>query len=93
MSHCSRRRTFAALGLWEDTDPARGLTVNRLIVDELREHRTWDAYAAAVPSTVAVPTAQVWFITNQGDDRSVVLKALREAALRGAYVRTDEMDE
>jgi phage terminase large subunit-like protein len=72
-----------------DTRAARGLTVSRLIVDELREHRTWDAYAAAVPSTVAVPTAQIWFITNQGDDRSVVLRALREGALRGAYVRTD----
>jgi phage terminase large subunit-like protein len=72
-----------------DRRAGRGLTINRLIVDELREHTTWEAYAGAVPATAAVPDAQIWFVTNQGDDRSVVLKALREAALKTAIVRND----
>lgn len=59
----------------------RGKTVDRLIMDELREHKSWDAYNAAVPATNAVAQAQIWFISNQGDDKSVVLNELREQAL------------
>ena len=65
----------------------RGLSVDRLIVDELREHRDWVAYNAALPTLNARPYAQAWFITNQGDDQSVVLNSLRDAgmsALEGA---------
>lgn len=59
----------------------RSLTVDRLIMDELREHHDWSAYNAAVPATSAVQDAQTWMITNQGDDRSVVLSTLRKQAL------------
>ncbi len=59
----------------------RGLTINRLILDELRMHLTWDAYNAAVNAMNAVPTAQAWGISNLGDDKSVVLDALRRPAL------------
>ena len=59
----------------------RSLTVHRLIMDELREHQDWSAYNAAVPATSAVPDAQIWMISNQGDDRSVVLASLRKQAL------------
>lgn len=59
----------------------RSLTVHRLVMDEVREHHDWSAYNAAVPATSAVPDAQIWMISNQGDDRSVVLKSLREQAL------------
>lgn len=59
----------------------RSLTIHRLILDELREHATWDAWNASTNATNAVPTAQVWAITNQGDDTSVVLDALREPAV------------
>lgn len=62
----------------------RSLTVHRLIMDELREHHDWSAYDAAEPATHAVADAQVWMITNQGDDRSVVLHELRDQALRGS---------
>lgn len=65
----------------------RSLTIYRLIMDELREHHDWDAYNAAVPATNAVRDAQIWMITNQGDDRSVVLNALREQALSGVDER------
>ncbi|MBW0117020.1 terminase, partial [Pseudonocardia sp. KRD-169] len=59
----------------------RSLTINRLILDELREHASWDAWNASVNATNAVPSAQVYAISNQGDDSSVVLDALRTPAL------------
>jgi hypothetical protein len=61
----------------------RGLTVHRLIMDELREHHDWDAYNAAVPATSAVWDAQTFCVSNAGDDRSVVANALRDQALEG----------
>lgn len=65
----------------------RSLTIDRLVMDELREHHDWSAYNAAVPATSAVPDAQIWMISNQGDDRSVVLNSLRSQALSGADER------
>jgi len=61
----------------------RSLTIDRLVMDELREHDSWDAYNAAVPATNAVHDAQVWMISNQGDDRSEVLNTLRDQAIEG----------
>lgn len=73
----------------------RSLTIHRLILDELREHATWDAWNASTNATNAVPTAQVWAITNQGDDTSVVLDALREPAVaaleRPEVAETDDL--
>lgn len=65
----------------------RSLTVERLIMDELREHHDWSAYNAAMPATSAIKDAQNWMITNQGDDRSVVLSSLRKQALDGTDPR------
>lgn len=65
----------------------RSLTIDRLIMDELREHHDWTAYSAAVPATAAVPDAEVWMISNAGDDTSVVLISLRKQALEGADPR------
>lgn len=59
----------------------RSLSIDRLILDELREHHDWSAWDAAVPATNARPTAQIIAITNQGDDRSVVLDQIRADAL------------
>lgn len=64
----------------------RSLTIHRLIMDELREHKTRDAYDAAIPAMNAVADAQAVAITNQGDANSVVLDELREAALE--YIET-----
>lgn len=61
----------------------RSTTLDRLVMDEVREHKDWDAYNAAKPATNAVRGAQVWMISNMGDDRSVVLNAIREQALSG----------
>lgn len=61
----------------------RSTTLDRLVLDELREHKSWEAYNAAKPATNAVDDAQIWGISNMGDEHSVVLNALREQALGG----------
>ena len=68
----------------------RGSTIHRLVIDELREHRDWDAWNAAVPATNAVPGAQIFCLTNQGDDSGIVLDDLRASAL--AYLETGQGD-
>lgn len=59
----------------------RSLTVHRLILDELRQHKTYQAWGAAVPACNAVRDGQVWALSNQGDVTSVVLNDKRKAAL------------
>jgi hypothetical protein len=61
----------------------RGLSVDQLTVDELREQTTWDGWNSLYFTTLARPMSQVWCMSNAGDDRSVVLNALRESALSG----------
>ncbi|HEY0638704.1 MAG TPA: terminase [Pseudonocardiaceae bacterium] len=62
----------------------RGLSVDELNIDELREQRSWDAWSALSKTTSARPGGQIWCMSNAGDDESVVLNQLREAALSGA---------
>ena len=59
----------------------RSLTIDRLVLDELRQHHDYTAYDASVPATNAVPDAQVVAISNAGSKRSVVLNDMRDAAL------------
>jgi len=61
----------------------RGLSVDLLILDELREHRDWSAWGALSKTTIARPNALIVGISNAGDDESVVLNSLRESALSG----------
>lgn len=61
----------------------RGLSVDLLILDELREHRDWLAWGALSKTTMARPNAITVGISNAGDDESVVLNSLRAAALAG----------
>lgn len=61
----------------------RGLSVGHLNLDELREHRTWQAWGALSKTTLAQPDGQIWAFSNAGDDESVVLNQLRESALSG----------
>jgi hypothetical protein len=60
----------------------RGLSGDDVNFDELREHHTWDSWAAVTKTTMARRKAQVWAYSNAGDDRSVVLNDLREKGLR-----------
>jgi hypothetical protein len=59
----------------------RSLTVNRAIVDEIREHANWLAWNAAYNAMNAIPDAQLWAISNQGDEQAVVLDSLRAAGI------------
>lgn len=68
----------------------RSLTIHRLVLDEIREHTSFDAWGASTNAMNAVPDAQVWAVSNQGDDQSVVLDWLRDAAL--AYLEHDTGD-
>lgn len=63
---------------------ARSFTADLVLLDELREHLTWDAWGAATKTTMARPRSQVWGFSNAGDVRSVVLKTLRLAAMADA---------
>lgn len=60
----------------------RGLSGDRIILDELREHQSWDAWAAITKTTRARPGAQIWGFSNAGDVTSVVLRHLRMLAHR-----------
>jgi len=68
----------------------RSLTVHRLILDELRQHLSYAAWDASVPAGNAVPSFQVWALTNAGTDQSIVLNDLRDAAIR--FIDTGEGD-
>ena len=61
----------------------RGLSIDELTFDELREQRNWDAWSALSKTTMARPRSQIWCMSNAGDDQSVVLNQLRDAALSG----------
>ncbi len=74
-----------------NAEGGRSLTIGRLILDELRQHHSYDAYDAAEPATSAVWDAQIWALSNAGDDNSVVLNDLRADAL--AFIETGEGDQ
>jgi phage terminase large subunit-like protein len=61
---------------------ARGYSADLVIIDEARQHRTTDAYAALVYTTQARPNPQVWAVSNAGDAGSTVLNNLRDQALQ-----------
>src|SRR6202043_3003669 len=54
----------------------RGLSIDELNIDELREQRNWAAWSALSKTTMARPLAQIWCMSNAGDDESVVLNQL-----------------
>ncbi|HEY9417184.1 MAG TPA: terminase [Pseudonocardia sp.] len=58
----------------------RSMTIHRGIADELRQHHDYLAWEAFEPAC-SPEDAQIWALSNAGDDRSVVLNDLRESAL------------
>lgn len=68
----------------------RGNTVNRAHLDELREHHNRDAFAAVVGAMRADRYAQLVATSNQGYAQGVVLKSLRDAAIK--YMQTGRGD-
>lgn len=58
----------------------RGLSGDLIMLDEIREHQTFDAWGAITKTTQARPAAQIWALSNAGDVTSVVLRTLRGMA-------------
>lgn len=59
----------------------RGDSISRAVLDELREQRNWEGWAALSKTLNGTFNSQLWAISSAGDARSVVLKDLREAAI------------
>lgn len=55
----------------------RSLSVDLALMDELREHQSWDAWAAISKTTNARPRGQLWAASNAGDAASIVLRHFR----------------
>lgn len=64
----------------------RGDSNDLVMLDELREHRDWETWAAAAASINAMPNGIIICFSNAGDPDSVVLRQIREqgiAAIEG----------
>ena len=59
----------------------RGDSNDLVMLDELREHRDWETWAAAAASINAKPNGIIICFSNAGDPDSVVLRQLREEAI------------
>lgn len=66
----------------------RGLSGELVLLDELREHQSWDAWGAVTKTTNAQERAQIYGISNAGDVSSIVLRHLRKLA----HVRVGDPD-
>jgi len=68
----------------------RGDTLDRGLLDELREHKNRDTWDAVVPAMNAVRDALLVCISNEGDAESVVLHEEHDAAQ--TFIETGEGD-
>jgi hypothetical protein len=59
---------------------ARGPSRDLVIIDELREMDTWDFIAAAKPTMSVSPDPQMLYLSNAGEEDSIVLNAIRDRA-------------
>ena len=55
----------------------RGKSADLILMDELREHQTWDAWAALSKTGIARKNSLIWCMSNAGDGTSVVLRHFR----------------
>ena len=60
----------------------RGFSGDLILLDELREHQSWDSWSAVTNTMNARPRAQAWAFSNAGDGLSIVLRYLRAQAHR-----------
>lgn len=61
----------------------RGGSNDEVNVDELREQRDWAAWGAVSKTIMAKADGQIWAMSNEGDDTSVVLNQLTAVADAG----------
>lgn len=57
----------------------RGLAGDLILLDELREHQSWDAWGAITKTTMARALAIILALSNAGDASSIVLRYLRRS--------------
>lgn len=55
----------------------RGKSADLVLLDELREHQSWDAWSALSKTGIAKKNALLWCMSNAGDGTSVVLRHFR----------------
>lgn len=56
----------------------RSLSGDLILLDELREHQSWDAWGAITKTTMARDMALILCLSNAGDATSIVLRYLRK---------------
>ena len=61
---------------------ARGFPGDLILLDELREHQSFDSWGAVTKTIMARPRAQCWCFSNAGDAMSVVWRYQRALAHR-----------
>lgn len=59
----------------------RGDANDLVMLDEVREHRDWETWSAAVASTNAKPNGLTVCFSNAGDPDSIVLRQIRSQAI------------
>lgn len=59
----------------------RGDANDLVMLDEVREHRDWETWSAAVASTNAKPNGMTVCFSNAGDPDSIVLRQIRSQAI------------
>ena len=69
---------------------ARGLSADVTYIDEVRQHKSFDAYSALQFTTQTRKNSQSYYLSNAGDHSSVVLNALRQRSLDKIENNTDE---
>lgn len=76
---------FGAMPAWyvvAGGGAARSFSADLVELDELRQHKTTEMWDAIEPTTRERPRNQIWAFSNAGDRSSVVLRRLRNNALR-----------
>ena len=75
------RKTGGSYKILAPQRGARGEDGDTLVVDEVREFEDWDFIAAGEPIVASSDDPQIWYLSNAGTDKSVVLNDLRRRAL------------
>ncbi|MCT1450637.1 terminase [Corynebacterium sp. p3-SID1194] len=71
----------------------RSYSADLAMLDELRQHRTSEMWDAIEPTTKERPRNQIWTFSNAGDVRSVVLRRLRNLALKAIEEGTTDREK
>lgn len=67
---------------------ARGLNADLVVCDELREYRTWEGWAALEKTRRAHRSSQLWAMSSEGDEGSIVLARMAADGRTAAALRS-----